>query len=386
MSSPEELDRVRKKLDSLSDEQLRTLFAKRDGGSGGGGGVSSGGASAILPGRARGRVGSSSSGNGGIDSNRGIYTTGKTGEEAASNRRDGAGGREKEDRDKAPQRPLTLDELLSCPLSNIFEVRLGQADVLRTAGNDAFKKGQVDIAVQLYQRALRHCSMDEDRMSADTHRLRQAMYVARDPIHLNLARCFHKLERHRECVASARSVVRADGEDGPAVAAELELKALVIASRACIELGEYDEAEAGIARALQRAAAWRKYLAAAPPPLAAADDDDDAAAVAPAVDTAPGAGDGGDCSDRLAAIDAIVACAPLLRGSIAARSRTDRLRERQLWTGTLRSRGGECQGGGSVTAAATCRALLQTLFSSPLALVAALVLGLTIAAPLLLLR
>ena len=46
-------------------------------------------------------------------------------------------------------RPLSIRELLDAPRSPIFEVRIRQSEVLRTAGNDCFKQGLIDEAVKL---------------------------------------------------------------------------------------------------------------------------------------------------------------------------------------------------------------------------------------------
>ena len=293
---------ARETLDAMSDDQLRGLFARKEG------------ADSKLP----------------RDIGRGQAKKAKD---------------KDKDKETKPQRPPTLQELLSCPLSNIFEVRLGQADIIRVAGNDAFKRGDTATAVQLYTRALQHCAMDETRMSSDTHKLRQAMYTARDPLHLNLARCYLKTEQFRECIASAHKVSRAGGEDGAPVPPPLELKALVLLARAHGELGEYDEAEGVVAEAVRRAemhasvAATQTQTQAEAEAEAAggdgegrgADDEDGGAAEAAASDSTLAA----SCHTQAQALLAIVACAPQIRQEIALRSRSDRKREKALWAGAL---------------------------------------------------
>lgn len=159
-------------------------------------------------------------------------------------------GKEAQKKDDGLNRPLTLDELLKSPVSNIFEVRVGQANILRSAGNENFKMGNMELAIRLYERALMHCSMNEDRMSQESLKLKQQMFFARDPIHLNLARSYLKEKRFRDSVTSAKSVLRGIGEEEVLPAPiEIELKALVILARGYIELGEYDNAESALSKA-----------------------------------------------------------------------------------------------------------------------------------------
>lgn len=148
------------------------------------------------------------------------------------------------------QQELSLSSLLESPVSNIFELRVGQADVLRGAGNSRFREGDVDTALLLYERALKHCLMDDERMSAETLKLKEKMFAGRDPLYLNLARCYIKLGRLRDGVNAAKKVSRAsEGEAAEfPVAAELEFKALLLQARGSVELGEYDEAEAALQR------------------------------------------------------------------------------------------------------------------------------------------
>ena len=148
------------------------------------------------------------------------------------------------------QQELSLSTLLESPVSNIFELRVGQADVLRGAGNSRFREGDVNTALLLYERALKHCLMDDELMSAETLKLKEKMFAGRDPLYLNLARCYIKLGRLRDGVNAAKRVRRAiesEATEFP-VAAELEFKALLLQARGSIELGEYDEAEEALQR------------------------------------------------------------------------------------------------------------------------------------------
>jgi len=200
-------------------------------------------------------------------------------------------------------RKLTLDELLTSPLSNIFEVRVGQANVLRSAGNEVFKKGDYAVAIKLYERALKHCAMDEDRMSAQTHKLREKMYEGRDPIYLNLARCYFKEKRFRDCVNSAKGVSRTEGDDAFPVPPALELKALVLASSGYTELGEYTEAEASLDRAQERLESVCLMQAS-------------------------------EAQEKVE-LGKILAGAQAMRQSIKARAALDRRKQRDTWRGAL---------------------------------------------------
>jgi hypothetical protein len=63
-----------------------------------------------------------------------------------------------------PKGPLTMEQLLAAPPSNIFEVRVGQAEVLRQAANEAYDQNRLDDAVKLYERALYLCNFDNATM------------------------------------------------------------------------------------------------------------------------------------------------------------------------------------------------------------------------------
>jgi len=148
------------------------------------------------------------------------------------------------------EKMLSLDELLNAPVSNIFELRVGQADILRGAGNSRYREGDIETAVRLYERALKHCSMDDERMSAETLKLKEKMFAGRDPLYLNLARCYIKQGRLRDGVNAAKSVGRASEKEAVAfpVPLELQFKALLLQARGSVELGEYDQAAAILRR------------------------------------------------------------------------------------------------------------------------------------------
>ena len=203
-------------------------------------------------------------------------------------------------------RQMTLDELLTSPLSGIFEVRLGHASILRAAGNENFKMGSFARAVLLYERALLHCSIDIENMSVETLKIRQQMYEGRDPVYLNLARCYLKVGRFRDCVNSALCVSRTEGEEEERfpVPVDLKLKALVIAANGYIELGEYETATNTINSA---SACFDSVVLS---------------------DTG--------AKDKLGII---VASLPTLRQSIKVRSARDRQKERDTWRGALWGRG-----------------------------------------------
>ena len=263
-----------------------------------------------------------------------------------------------------PGRKLTLDELLTSPLSNIFEVRVGQANILRAAGNDNFKLANYELAIKLYERALKHCAMDEDRLSAETQKLKQQMYEGRDPIYLNLARSYLKTGRFRDCVNSAKSVSRTQGVDNEyPVPLELELKALVIAANGFIELGEYAEADDALTRATAR------FQAEADKPPA----------------------EGGPGLDKLRAL--IESTVPSLRQAAKVRAAQDRRTQRQMWRGALwgpsppvagagagaEAGAGAGAGAGAVNSGAEGEGLPWQLLRRPLLLCAVVVLVLALA-------
>ena len=204
-------------------------------------------------------------------------------------------------------RQMTLDELLTSPLSSIFEVRLGHASILRAAGNENFKMENFARAILLYERALLHCSIDIEKMSVETLKIRQQMYEGRDPVYLNLARCYLKVGRLRDCVNSALCVSRTEGEEEERfpVPVDLKLKALVIAANGYIELGEYETATNTINSA--------------------------SACFDSVVVSETGA------KDKLSII---VASLPTLRQSIKVRFARDRQKERDTWRGALWGRAG----------------------------------------------
>ncbi len=47
-----------------------------------------------------------------------------------------------------------MEQLLQAPPSNVYEVRIGQAEVVRRAANQCFDEEKIDDAIKLYERSL----------------------------------------------------------------------------------------------------------------------------------------------------------------------------------------------------------------------------------------
>ncbi|EQC31838.1 hypothetical protein SDRG_10626 [Saprolegnia diclina VS20] len=89
----------------------------------------------------------------------------------------------------APTDPVT--ELLTRERSCIFETRVEMAAECKEAGATSQKAGDYAAAVRCYERALFHVEFDEGTWAfelLDKHR--DAVNVARLPVHLNLAACY----------------------------------------------------------------------------------------------------------------------------------------------------------------------------------------------------
>lgn len=145
--------------------------------------------------------------------------------------------------------PLTVQELLNAPKSPIFEVRLKQAEILRLAGNDAFKEKKMPEALLLYERALFHCNFEDATMKfefTDTHKV--AVYNAKDPLHLNCARAAMKIGAWRDSLVHLNSILNRDKED--TCKDEITLrKAFFLGGKVYMKLNEWDHAKNYFAKA-----------------------------------------------------------------------------------------------------------------------------------------
>ena len=148
------------------------------------------------------------------------------------------------------KRPLTMTELLTGPRSSIFEIRLGQAEVLKQAGNDNYKQGHTSDAVKLYERSLYQSEFESAKMSFEfTQEHREKVYLSREPVFLNLARCALLEERFRDALAMTAKIVRPEGADHGQPSLVTKAKALFLRGKAHLALSEYSQAEEELAAA-----------------------------------------------------------------------------------------------------------------------------------------
>jgi tetratricopeptide (TPR) repeat protein len=137
---------------------------------------------------------------------------------------------------------LSAETLLTAERAGIFEVRLRQSQVLRLAGNDAFKDGQFDDAIKFYERALYHADFEGATMSfqyTQEHRLQ--IFSTLYPVHLNIARCALQQNRHRDTIASCNkcfNIVEKEYMPDSALG-----KIHFLKGKAYVLLGEYEQAE-----------------------------------------------------------------------------------------------------------------------------------------------
>ncbi|KAL4155752.1 hypothetical protein PRNP1_007854 [Phytophthora ramorum] len=90
---------------------------------------------------------------------------------------------------------LDMDEELKMLMhderSCIFETRIERADMCRQRGSAHFKAGDVNQALEWYQRALYHVDFDEGTWHFEfTAKNRADVNVVRLPVYLNLAACY----------------------------------------------------------------------------------------------------------------------------------------------------------------------------------------------------
>ena len=145
--------------------------------------------------------------------------------------------------------PLTLKQLLEAPRASIFELRLKQAEVLRLAGNDCFKKALLKESLQLYDRALYHANFEESQMKFDFKEQHQReIYATIDPIRLNGARVSLKTGEYRRAIAYLQVVLAREKEELKPADKTLQ-NAYFLLGKAHYSLSLYDEAEEALLRA-----------------------------------------------------------------------------------------------------------------------------------------
>lgn len=115
--------------------------------------------------------------------------------------------------DSAVSKPPEEDER-----SFVFETRLERADELRALGSEAFRQGNVDAALKLYERGLFHAEFDELSYNfelQDEHRA--AVDAVRVPLLVNCATVLVRLDRLAEALDKVESALKLDAKHVKAV-------------------------------------------------------------------------------------------------------------------------------------------------------------------------
>ncbi|KAH8931892.1 hypothetical protein BDL97_19G044500 [Sphagnum fallax] len=112
------------------------------------------------------------------------------------------------------------------------EERIEAADRRRIDGNELFKEGNIEAAMQQYEMAL--AFMGDDFMFQLFGKYRDMANAVKNPCHLNLAACLLKLNRFEEVIGHC-TVVLAEDQDNS--------KALFRRGKARLELGQTDTAK-----------------------------------------------------------------------------------------------------------------------------------------------
>ncbi len=140
------------------------------------------------------------------------------------------------------KKELTMEDLLGAPKSHIFEVRLRQSQILRTAGNDSFKEGKMDDAVALYERALFHANFEEAKMSFEfTDDRRFQIFNTIYPVYLNLARCSLQEGNARQAISFSLQAL--DSGDKEWLTPSTIAKIHFLKGKAFYQMGDFEEAE-----------------------------------------------------------------------------------------------------------------------------------------------
>lgn len=127
--------------------------------------------------------------------------------------------------------------------NSIIIIRLRQAEILRLAGNDAYKNEKLPEAMLLYDRALYHCNFEKTSTSftlTDAHRLQ--IYQTNEPIRVNCSLMMLKMGDYRSCIQHAKAITE-DEENIQFTNKKTLQKLYYILSKAYYRLLEYDEAE-----------------------------------------------------------------------------------------------------------------------------------------------
>ncbi|KAG7385765.1 hypothetical protein PHYPSEUDO_001118 [Phytophthora pseudosyringae] len=147
--------------------------------------------------------------------------------------------------------PLNFDAQRAQERSCIFETRIERADLCRLRGSAQFKAGDVNKAVEWYQRALYHVDFDEGTWHFEfTAKNRADVNVVKLPVYLNLAACYlvqgapKEGEKDAELLAkvieNAKLALKIDPEND---------KALYRCGRASLLVGDLDEAKEKLTKA-----------------------------------------------------------------------------------------------------------------------------------------
>lgn len=137
--------------------------------------------------------------------------------------------------------PLSLSELLDAPKSSIFEVRLKHAEILKEAGNDAFKQTKYEVSEKLYEKGLFHVNFDNATMSFefdDSHR--KMVKLLQDQLNLNLSRCSYQNGKFKDSISFADTIINSDSNVCPHNMMNLS-KAFFCKGRAQLSLGYSEE-------------------------------------------------------------------------------------------------------------------------------------------------
>ncbi len=125
----------------------------------------------------------------------------------------------------------------------LYLPRLRQAEVLRLAGNDAYKNGKLPEAMLLYERALYHCNFEKSSTSftlTDAHRLQ--IYQTNEPIRVNCSLMMLKMGDYRSCIQHAKEITE-NNESIKFTSKKTLQKLYFILGKAYYRLYEYDQAE-----------------------------------------------------------------------------------------------------------------------------------------------
>ncbi|KAF3772151.1 Peptidyl-prolyl cis-trans isomerase [Nymphaea thermarum] len=122
------------------------------------------------------------------------------------------------------------------------EERIAAADRRRMQGNDIFKEGKLEEAIQQYEMAIAY--MGDDFMFQLFGKYRDMALAVKNPCHLNVAASLLKLKRQNEAIGHCNIVLAED---------ENNVKALFRRGKARAELGQSDDARADFLKARKHA-------------------------------------------------------------------------------------------------------------------------------------